>query len=263
MVDAGWYPDPGGSSSRRWWDGKGWTAHLDPPVEAATPPPSSQYGGGPQYGGGEQYGSGAFGGPQYGGPQYGGPQYVGAPYGSSYGYGPPVATWKGALYGRPPQGPGSLATPGRRLGARFLDGLLLVPVWLVFAGVAIALVAPHAGPMFPPDRPDGTSPTPGILWVYLTLLGVGILVGVVSFLYDAIATARYGRTFGKAWLHIRPLRTDGSPLTSKRAFGRAAFYPLAAQLISWLGLIDCLWCLWDGNRQCLHDKAADTIVVND
>jgi uncharacterized RDD family membrane protein YckC len=34
-------------------------------------------------------------------------------------------------------------------------------------------------------------------------------------------------------------------------------------LISWLGIINSLWCLWDPDRQCLHDKVADTIVVND
>lgn len=34
-------------------------------------------------------------------------------------------------------------------------------------------------------------------------------------------------------------------------------------IVPWLGFLDPLWCLWDENRQCLHDKAADTIVVND
>jgi hypothetical protein len=27
---AGWYPDPGGSSQLRWWDGKGWSGHYKP-----------------------------------------------------------------------------------------------------------------------------------------------------------------------------------------------------------------------------------------
>ncbi len=27
-VEAGWYPDPLGSGSARWWDGTGWTAHT-------------------------------------------------------------------------------------------------------------------------------------------------------------------------------------------------------------------------------------------
>jgi uncharacterized protein YxjI len=33
----GWYPDPTGSGGTRWWDGQGWTDHLQ---QAAPPPPS-------------------------------------------------------------------------------------------------------------------------------------------------------------------------------------------------------------------------------
>jgi len=33
--------------------------------------------------------------------------------------------------------------------------------------------------------------------------------------------------------------------------------------LGWIGLVDSLWCLWDTNRQCLHDKVADSIVIND
>ncbi len=35
---AGWYPDPGGSTSLRWWDGGGWTTHLSTPPQAVPAP---------------------------------------------------------------------------------------------------------------------------------------------------------------------------------------------------------------------------------
>lgn len=34
-IPAGWYPDPAGSSSQRWWDGTQWTGHLSAPAAPA------------------------------------------------------------------------------------------------------------------------------------------------------------------------------------------------------------------------------------
>ncbi|MDE3087144.1 MAG: RDD family protein [Acidobacteriota bacterium] len=171
--------------------------------------------------------------------------------------------WKGAMLGLPAQGPGALADPGRRLGARLLDGLVLLPVVAALVALAVLLVAPHAGPMFP-RTPDGRAPatTPGFVWVELAVLGALLVSGVVMIAYEAVATARYGRTLGKAWLHIRPLRTDGAALGWGRSFGRASLQGVAG-IFSWIGLLDPLWCLWDDNRQCLHDKVVGTMVVND
>jgi len=182
------------------------------------------------------------------------------------GYGFPVGRppWKGAQYGRPAAGPGALANPGRRLGARALDGLVLLPVLLAFGATTIALIAPHVGPIFPKisNNPNVREPVPGFLWIYLAVFGCAIATGVVMVLYEAIATVRYGRTFGKAWLHIRPVQTDGTPLGWGRSIGRVSLY-LASGFLNWLGLLDPLWCLWDENQQCLHDKAAGTLVIND
>ena len=35
----GWYPDPAGSPGARWWDGRGWTDHLQAPAAAVQPAP--------------------------------------------------------------------------------------------------------------------------------------------------------------------------------------------------------------------------------
>jgi uncharacterized RDD family membrane protein YckC len=141
---------------------------------------------------------------------------------------------------------------------------VLLPVFVVIVVFAVVLVAPHVGPLFPKLNPrsDGSQPTPGFIWIYLTVFGSFLATGVVAVLYEAVATTRYGRTLGKRWLHIRPVRTNGTALGWGRSFGRSGVY-WASGLFSWIGLLDPLWCLWDVNRQCLHDKAADTIVIND
>ena len=69
-----------------------------------------------------------------------------------------------------------------------------------------------------------------------------------------------GQTIGKRACSIR-VRTDtGGRISYGQAFGRN----LVARVIGsipFVGLIDVLWPLWDSHKQCLHDKAASTIVV--
>jgi len=137
-------------------------------------------------------------------------------------------------------------------------------VFIVLAGVAIAIVAPHAGPIFPEadTGPYASTPTPGFVWLYLAVFAVGLAFNLAYVLYDAIATARYGRTPGKKWMHIRPVTLEGAPLTLAHSLGRSASWWIASW-VPWLGLLDPLCCLWDSDRQCLHDKLARTLVVND
>jgi uncharacterized RDD family membrane protein YckC len=182
-------------------------------------------------------------------------------YGS---WGPPP--WKGAQLGRPANGAGALANPGRRLAARALDGLLLAVLFAVILTVTLLVAAPHFGPIFPKlygnRNSTAAGPTPGFVWVYLTIFACSVATGISMVAYETVATVRYGRTLGKAWVHIRPVRIDGAALGWGRAFGRVAIY-WAFGFLGWLGLIDPLWCLWDDKQQCLHDKVADSIVIND
>jgi uncharacterized RDD family membrane protein YckC len=182
------------------------------------------------------------------------------------GYGAWAPLWKGAQLGRPQMGPGALAEPGRRLAAQLLDVLLLFGVLIILCAITIPVVAPHVGPLFPKTPayryPAVNPPFPGILWLYIAVLGCAFVTGLISVAYETFFTVRYGRTLGKRWLGLRPVRVDGSRLTFGRALGRSAFrYGMG--LLSWFGLLDPLWCLWDDRRQCVHDKVADTIVIND
>ena len=275
-TPAGWYLDPGGTGGQRYWDGTAWTGHWAPDPGVASSYAQAPYAQAPY--GQASYGQSAYGQSAYGQAPYGQGPYAQQPYMQNpymqNPYGPaPYATpwgvppWKGAHLGRPPAGPGALAEPGRRLGARALDLLLMVPVFAVLLAVALAIFASRFGPIFP-DFPDvgndvpAPTPTPGIVWVYLTVAVCAFLTGVVLLAYETVAVAKYERTFGMAWLRVRPLRVDGSAISWGRAFVRALIFWLAG-FVGWIGLLDPLWCLWDGERQCLHDKVADTIVVND
>jgi uncharacterized RDD family membrane protein YckC len=240
----GWYPDPGGSGGQRYFDGTAWTEHWVPPAAPPPVPPMAPHGIAP-----------------YSAPPYSG--YGPPGYGAYPGYGAWAPPWKGAQLGRPAAGAGALADPGRRLAAWLLDGLLLSGVFVILGGITLAIVAPHVGPVFPDTRSDnGHGPTPGFVWLYLCVIACAFATLLISVAYETFATSRYGRTLGKRWMHIRPLRMDGSRLSGWRALGRSAIRA-GFGFLSWIGLIDPLWCLWDDTRQCLHDKVVDTIVVND
>jgi uncharacterized RDD family membrane protein YckC len=177
----------------------------------------------------------------------------------------PAPSWKGARYGLPASGPGSLASPGRRLGARCIDWLLSGVVLAVLITLAVSLTHAFAGPFITPSNaalrmhPLRT----GFYWQHFAVGLALITTALLSILYNTIATARWGRTLGKALLHIRPTTLDSRSLGAGRALGRAlARWLFAAFWI--LGVItDVLWCLWDQDHQCLHTKMASTVVLND
>jgi len=138
-----------------------------------------------------------------------------------------------------------------------------LPFVVVVGAIVLVIAAPHFGPIFPSNQTDtGRNTFPGFLWIELTVMAVSLGCGLIYIVYDAFCTVRWGRSPGKAILHIRPLKTDGRPLGWGAALGRAGSYA-ASGLLSWVGMIDPLWCLWDENRQCLHDKIVSTIVVQD
>jgi len=131
-------------------------------------------------------------------------------------------------------GPGGPAGPtgpragfGSRLGAAFLDGILLFVVFIVFA----IATSGKGGP---------------IAW----LAGVGY--------YAYFEGSQSGQTVGKRATGIRVISSlDGGPI----GFGRGLLRYLG-KCVSGIALgIGYLWMLWDPERQTWQDKIANTYVV--
>ncbi|WP_062203831.1 RDD family protein [Streptomyces sp. NBRC 109706] len=215
-------PGPGDEPERDW--------PVDPTLRdesglpPAPPPPTA---GGVPPGGGV---------PGVGGPT-GGDRYGANPYGDASGAADPLA-------GMPP-----LAALWRRLVARIIDIVIIaVPVTLI--------LWPFAGG-YDFDNNDGGGGSYGRQAVVL----------LVYFVYEALMLSARGQTLGKMAMRIRvAMLADGAVPHGNPAWFRAGVYSLP-QLLPCVGfvfwLVNVLFCTWDRPyRQCLHDKAARTLVVS-
>lgn len=88
-------------------------------------------------------------------------------------------------------------------------------------------------------------------------LGVGF--GWSAVFFTAFLAMWGGQTPGKKLMGVRVRRLDGKPMGWWIAFERFGGY--AASLS--VGLLGFVQILWDRNRQGLHDKACETVVVRE
>lgn len=146
-------------------------------------------------------------------------------------------------------GAGALAGRWTRLGAAIIDGLLALLILYV-----ISKLTP-----FNIFRP--TLGTGGLMLVMIenTLAGFVIFILLHGYLLQT-----RGQTIGKMLLHIRIVRSDGSPASLARLAGLRYFANSVLALIpvvGWIyGLVDALM-IFRQSRKCVHDNLADTIVI--
>ncbi|GAB2675084.1 RDD family protein [Thalassiella azotivora] len=256
-TPAGWYEDPGapGGGQVRWWDGTRWTEHTRPHPGADQGAGHQQPYGQPGYGHQQPYGQQGYSqAPQ----QYGG--YPAAP--AQYGAGTaakPTHTPDGV----------PLAHQGRRLVAWLLDGILigilqsilLAPLWgdlfdlfdryVEEVDRSVATGEP-VDPLFLTTDPAYTS---FVVWSLVTTI-------VVSAVYAILMIRLVGATVGQLALGVRVRAFDrpGNPSWGAASLRWVVEYPAQALCGIWV-VLDGVWCLFDGRRQTLHDKAASTVVV--
>lgn len=180
-------------------------------------------------------------------------------YGDRPRYGYESGYEAGAYPGSPDAGPAAgggppLAHRGKRMFARMIDTT-------VFGFVASLFGVPMMITMAA-NNPAGKVPMSG-----LSVIAVAAFAGY--FVYEGVQLALWGRTLGKLLTGLRVVSADApyAPLSTARAYGRAAFYPMGLSLLGMIpvvgmvNLVDALWQFWDTDHQCLHDKVARTIVI--
>jgi len=102
-------------------------------------------------------------------------------------------------------------------------------------------------------------------WMAPTAANAIVIIGylataVVIFFNFIHFYMRRGQSFGKSFIGIRVVRTDGAPIDYQTAVLRHVVgYPLSV-LFFGLGIV---WMLWDRKQQGWHDKLARTVVVKD
>ncbi|MET8689106.1 RDD family protein [Streptomyces sp. NPDC004732] len=152
---------------------------------------------------------------------------------------------------------------GRRLAARLIDTVVLVAVTGAAALPLGTKAADHVDSKIDAAKLSGEKTT---VWLldgttagYLGLiLAVLLLFGVV---YEALPTAKWGRTLGKkvCGIEVRDMGEHEAP-TFGAALKRWLVYSIPGVLV--IGVVGVLWCVFDRPwRQCWHDKAAKTFVA--
>lgn len=209
------------------------------PTGASTGAPSGPPPGAPSEGPGAYQGN--YGGPTHGQNPHGQPPYGQPPYDQpppDYGPGPGMY---GAPSGGPVPGMPPIGTWPKRILARVIDYVLIQVVGVIVVSPFVDLGT----------RQGSTE----AFW-----LGC-----VIYLVYEALMLARDGQTLGKKAMKIRvAVLVDGNTPTQAAAWTRAAVYILPAVIccaaLWWI--IDGLFGVFDKPyRQCVHDKAAKTVVV--
>ncbi|WP_394437622.1 RDD family protein [Streptomyces sp. SGAir0957] len=189
-------------------------------------------------------------------PQQPGMPQQGMPYGA---YPHPNVPYPG-MPGVPP-----LATMGRRLAARVIDG---VPLGIINLILMAPLFVDYIDAVMKCDPDDpaafNSCAQDAILDFYVGIIPLTLIMAGIAFLYEWLMIAFVGATLGKLAVGVRVLKVENGAKPG-----------LASSFVRWVvptaGIFACgfgqmavyLSPLWDksGRSQGWHDKAASVVVV--
>ncbi|MEW2044424.1 RDD family protein [Streptomyces sp. NPDC005476] len=152
---------------------------------------------------------------------------------------------------------------GKRLAARLVDTLVLAAVTAAAAVPLGVRALDHVDQKVDAAKLSGEKVT---VWLLdgTTSAYLGIVLAVLlgfGVVYEALPTARWGRTLGKKLfgLEVRDIG-GGEPPSFGAALRRWFVYSVPGLL--GIGVVGVVWGLFDKPwRQCWHDKAAHTFVA--
>ncbi|MFE2010155.1 RDD family protein [Streptomyces sp. NPDC059491] len=152
---------------------------------------------------------------------------------------------------------------GRRLLARLIDTTVLGALVGAASFPFVSAALDHIDGKIEAARQSGVTVQ---VWLVdsTTSVQFGIALAalfVIGVLYEALPTAKWGRTLGKklCGIEVRDIEAHQPPSFGK-SLRRWLVYSVLGLLV--LGVLNVLWCLFDRPwRQCWHDKAARTFVA--
>ncbi|MEU3598430.1 RDD family protein [Streptomyces sp. NPDC006798] len=151
---------------------------------------------------------------------------------------------------------------GRRLVARLIDTVVLGAMAGAVAIPFVTAAIDHIDGKIEAAKLSGETVT---VWLLDGTTGaqLGIVLAallVLGALYEALPTAKWGRTLGKKLCGVSVVDIEShEPPTFGAALRRWLVYGGLGLIV--LGVVNVLWCLVDRPwRQCWHDKAARTFV---
>ncbi|MZE71558.1 RDD family protein [Streptomyces sp. SID5789] len=152
---------------------------------------------------------------------------------------------------------------GKRLAARLVDTVVLAGVTAVAAVPLGTKAIDHVNDKIDQAKLSGETVT---VWLLdgTTSLYLGIVLAVLlvfGVVYEALPTAKWGRTLGKRLLglEVRDIEAHEAP-SFGAALRRWLVYSVPGLLV--VGVVGVAWCLFDRPwHQCWHDKAAGTFVA--